>query len=244
MLTHYSHLRHKHPKEYLDVKPSRSCKRLSTSSDCSSTSSSTSQLSIYDAFDKHRIYSTSSKEHKELTKAVAHCLAKDGTQWRSKDLWQCLSILIHDNYKLPSRHHFSRVAIPDLYATTKKERIQVELQQDMEFFSATTDLWSSATMQPYISYSVHFIDRCWRLKSYCLQTHFIPEDHTGANIKDHLLESLSRWNLALEKQVAITTDNGSNVKLACQLLKWTRLSCFGHILDLAIKKGLQDSRIE
>ena len=57
------------------------------------------------------------------------------------------------------------------------------------------------------------------LKSYCLQTHFIPEDHIGCNIENYLIESLARWSLNPEKQVAMTTDNGANVKLACELLK-------------------------
>ena len=99
-------------------------------------------------------------------------------------------------------------------------------------------------MQPYISYSIHFIDHYWGLKSYCLQSHYIPEDHTGANIKEQLMASLSSWNLNSDRQVAITTDNGANVKLACELLQWNRLSCFGHNLDIAVKKGLQDHRIE
>ena len=46
------------------------------------------------------------------------------------------------------------------------------------------------------------------------------------------------------KLVVITTDNGSNIKLACELLTWMRVSCFGHNLDLAINKGLNDPRID
>ena len=50
--------------------------------------------------------------------------------------------------------------------------------------------------------------------------------------------------LILKKLVSITTDNASNIRLACQLLKWKHLSCFGHNLDLAINKGLNDQRID
>ena len=70
----YSHLKYKHPTEYLEVKPQ--FKRLpSTLSD---SSSSTSQASIVDAFEKCKVLSTTSKEHKELTDAVTRCLPKDG----------------------------------------------------------------------------------------------------------------------------------------------------------------------
>ena len=44
--------------------------------------------------------------------------------------------------------------------------------------------------------------------------------------------------------MGVTTDSASNVKLACELLNWQRLSCFGHNLNLAISKGLNDSRVE
>ena len=46
-----------------------------------------------------------------------------------------------------------------------------------------------------------------------------------------------------EKLVGIITDSGSNVKLACDLLNWTRLSYFGHNLNLAVGKGLNDARV-
>ena len=45
------------------------------------------------------------------------------------------------------------------------------------------------------------------------------------------------------KQVAITTDSVANIKLVCELLGWQRLSCFGHNLDLAVNKGLDNGRM-
>ena len=42
----------------------------------------------------------------------------------------------------------------------------------------------------------------------------------------------------------ITTDSGSYVKLACELLGWVRLGCFGHNLNLAVGKRLNDTRIQ
>ena len=72
----------------------------------------------------------------------------------------------------------------------------------------------------------------------------MPEDHTGEHLKDALSASLTEWGLDSTKLIAITTDNGSNIKLACELLTWMRVSCFGHNLDLAITKGLNDSQID
>ena len=61
---------------------------------------------------------------------------------------------------------------------------------------------------------------------------------TGEQLQDALSMSFDEWNLNSSKLVA-----GSNIKLACQLLKLKHLSCFGHNLDLAINKGLKDNQI-
>ena len=57
-------------------------------------------------------------------------------------------------YVLPSRKYFSNTAIPALYAKTR-EKVVSEVGQ-AQFFSATTDLWSSVTTEPYISYTIHY----------------------------------------------------------------------------------------
>ena len=44
--------------------------------------------------------------------------------------------------------------------------------------------------------------------------------------------------------MAATTDNGSNVVAAFNTLNLLRISCFGHNLDLAIKKGLNITQIQ
>ena len=42
---------------------------------------------------------------------------------------------------------------------------------ETHFYSATTELWSSVGMEPYISLTVHYVDGKWKLRSKCLQTH-------------------------------------------------------------------------
>ena len=46
------------------------------------------------------------------------------------------------------------------------------------------------------------------------------------------------WNLTPDRLVVTTTDNGSNFIAGMDLMGWTRLSCFGHNLDLAINHAL------
>ena len=37
---------------------------------------------------------------------------------------------------------------------------------------------------PYISYTIHYINDEGQLCNKCLQTHYLPEDHTGANLAE------------------------------------------------------------
>lgn len=68
----------------------------------------------------------------------------------------------------------------------------------------------------------------------------MPEAHTGINLQEALESTLFQWDLDPEKQICIKTDSGLNIKLACQLLGWQRLSCFVYNL---VKKGLDNEQM-
>ena len=74
----------------------------------------------------------------------------------------------------------------------------------------------------------------------CLQTQFLPHDHTGANLAEAMEAVLESWELSTARQVCLTTDNGANIVCAADLLTWPRLSCFGHNLHLAITNSLKE----
>ena len=107
-------------------------------------------------------------------------------------------------------------------------------------------MWSSSTMEPYMSYSVHFINDECILQSRCLQTLFVPKDHNADNLNYVPTETLAQWNIEADQQVCITTDNGSNILCATTVrLMWTQLSCFGHNLHLAVVNSIKDeSRVQ
>ena len=107
--------------------------------------------------------------------------------------------------------------------------------------AVTTVLWSSDSCHPYLTLTVHFISTNWDLKSFCLDTAALYKDHTGHNIADAISDIFENWNLDMKKLVATTTDNGSNMIAAFNVLD---LSCFGHNLDLAINKGLDHVQVK
>jgi len=179
-------------------------------------------------------YPVGSQKQIEVTEAIAHFIAKDMVPINtvcSAGFKKLISTL-DKRYVIPSRNYFSQVALPSLYAKCR-ESVESDLQK-IEFYSTTTDLWSSRTMEPYMSLTVHYIDDEFQLKSRCLQTSYFPQDHTGDAIAQGLKEMLDAWNLKEEQQVCVTTDNGANIVKAVAINKWNRLQCFGHRLHLAI----------
>ena len=104
-------------------------------------------------------------------------------------------------------------------------------------------MWSSVGMQPYMSYTIHYIDSKWKLQNICLQTQFLPDNHTGINLADVMEAALGLCELDATKQVCLMADNGSNIIRAAEILEWQRLSWFGHNLHLSITKAIKsDSR--
>ena len=97
------------------------------------------------------------------------------------------------------------------------EHAQKELDM-VQFFAVTTDLWS--TSEPYLSYTVYYIDSDLSLQTQCLQTLYALEDHTAANLASVMTETMKTWRLVPSKQVCITTDSGANAVRACKDLNW------------------------
>lgn len=69
-----------------------------------------------------------------------------------------------------------------------------ELRQ-VDYYASTTDLWSSCTTEPYMSYTVHFLTNDFELKTRCLEVAYFPESHTSENMASTLREVLANWSL-------------------------------------------------
>ena len=235
------HLRLHHRKEFSEITRAQSAESRSVKL---LRKNKSIQPTLQACLDQSRKYSTNSKEHRRLTDAVTNFIVRDAAPIYTveKEGFREMVDSLNPRHQLPHKDYFSRIAIPELYERTR-EQIAAKVKKESCYFSATTDLWSSCSSDPYLCITIHYIDPEWNLQSYCLQANYMPESHTGEHLQDVLSTSLAEWGLDSTKLVAITTDNGSNIKLACELLTWMRVSCFGHNLDLAINKGLNDTRI-
>ena len=52
---------------------------------------------------------------------------------------------------------FSQQEIPHLYTTVKESIVDPKLAE-VEYYSTTTDLWTSRATHPYLSYTIYFVD--------------------------------------------------------------------------------------
>ena len=155
----------------------------------------TKQQPRMDTFVKNNLHFKGLNKWKDLTDSVTHCIAKDmlSIQIVIKEGFKTLV----PHYELPSRKYMSKKPIPDLYSVMK---VSVKSQiSTTEYFAATRNIWSSSTMEPYLSYRLHYISQDWEIKTHYLETLYLPQDHTGINIADALESILESWSLKSEK---------------------------------------------
>ena len=234
-----THLRRHHPKHYAELLQAQEKKKSKEKN----LKASEGQAKLKAVDQSAAKYGRGSKKWQELTDSVSYCIAKDMMPIYAveKKGFKTLLKSFDSKYEVPSRKYFSQTALPALYAKTQ-ETVSNELEEVKGggYFAATTDLWSSTTSEPYISYTVHFINHNWELCSRCLQTMFMPEQHTGENIAEAIQATLEAWGLQETRQVCITTDSGSNIINAAERLQMTRLACFGHNLHLGVTNAMKD----
>lgn len=145
---------------------------------------------------------------------------------------------LDSKFKCPSRNYFTQTAIPDKYASLKAS-VSLNLKE-IPFISITTDGWTSAAKDPYLSLTAHYITKDWELRANCLSTMFTPESHTAENIQHFIRDGLNEFGLTTDRVIAASTDSAANMVKACADMKLARIPCFGHLLHNAINKQLDD----
>jgi hypothetical protein len=153
---------------------------------------------------------------------------------------------LEPRYKLPTRQKLSKELIPDLYNATKshiKSMMNGDEKLKLSSVSITTDGWTSATNDSYISFTAHFMDTSFKVHNLCLAVEYFPDSHTADHIACAIDNCLKQWLSAssLSKaQVFVITDNAANMKAALkQLPETVHLTCFAHTLQLVVQTAVK-----
>ncbi len=90
-----------------------------------------------------------------------------------------------------------------------------------------------------MSITAHYVTASWELKEKCLETTYLPDDHTANVLAANLQESTDSWawRVPKEKLSCVTTDNGANIINSFRDLEWPWLNCFGHNLTVAVNSA-------
>ena len=225
----FSHIKDNHPEIYAELTAQRS----------------SNQPTIGEVVERRKKYDAGSRRAKELDHAIAYFLAKDMQPFYTveKQGFQKMVSVFDPKYILPSRNYFSEKEIPRMYSEVRDNIVNPAVTK-ASFYAATTDLWTSCARHPFMSFTIHFTDDKWELKTFCLDTVPILQDHTGHNLAEAIQDVMANWELDPTNLVCVTTDNGSNFLSAFNILNWMRISCFGHNLDLCVNKAIQIDRIQ
>ena len=160
-------------------------KKAKTTVDKEETGDSGKQKNPTKSIERTKLYLRGSQQWKEITGSIVYFLAKEMVPISTVEKPGFTNMLrkLDPKYKVPSRKYFTKTALPSLYTETRDKLVKDP--QEVEYYSLTTDLWSSTgKIEPYLAVTVHYINKEWELKSNCLHTLFMPQDHTEVNISN------------------------------------------------------------
>lgn len=144
---------------------------------------------------------------------------------------------LNHRYQPPSRHDMSNTYIPAWYSVIKHNVIQ-ELAQ-VSKIAITCDGWTSVAQDHYRKVTVHYIYKA-RIQQKVLSTEAVYESQTGPVVAQDIHSILEEFKLT-GKVIAATVDNAYNMDVALRNVKFFKVGCFAHTLNLAAQKvyGIQ-----
>jgi uncharacterized lipoprotein YehR (DUF1307 family) len=114
------------------------------------------------------------------------------------------------------------------------DKTKKDMQNNMKYFSATTDIWSSRVMQGFMALTIHYLTKEFDMINLTLEVSPLFGRHTGDFIRNALNEYFSEWGLGSSNLVMMTRDNGSNIVKACNDWGIPHFGCIGHSLHLVV----------
>ncbi len=107
-------------------------------------------------------------------------------------------------------------------------------QEQVDWFGATTDGWSSDAKEHYRTFTLHFfIPGTWKLVGLVLETAICGGK--DQQIAEFLLSVIAKYQLSVNKIVAVTTDNANAEVAGVRLADLHRVACGCHVLNLTMK---------
>ena len=136
----------------------------------------------------------------------------------------------------------SRTAMTSLLKTTYMETkvsIQSMILRECEFYTLTSDIWSSHTANTYISLMIHYLTEKFQMKVVTLKcVPFSDVHHSGEETAKIIKASLEEVRMPLENMVVYVTDNCSNsAKSRSNIgINVNQPGCVAHTINSIVQK--------
>lgn len=143
---------------------------------------------------------------------------------------------LNRNFKVIDRKTFSNGFLTTVYNEVK-DKVVRELESS-DTVAITTDGWTSAANESYMSLTVHFINRDCELKSFALECRKFPQSSTAVNVCNGVKEMCIDWGI-WDKVKYVTTDNAAYMLSAVGLMRKQHIPCMAHTLNLIVQSSLK-----
>jgi sensor domain CHASE-containing protein len=90
-----------------------------------------------------------------------------------------------------------------------RDRVIVELRDNMSTMTTTEDGWTSDATQSYLGHTGHYLTAAFEPRSVILGVEPMPESHTAANITAKSNEGFSRHHIEHSQVYACTHDRAA-----------------------------------
>lgn len=183
-------------------------------------------------------YPTDSTRRKNIDRAVVRMITVDmhPPSIVEDPGFQSLVHLLDPRYLLPSKKHIMKTLLPSVYSQ-RMEEVRQELAQ-VSYVAFSSELWTSATFERYLTITCHFVTSSWENKSLVLETVGFKKDPSTENVAASFKRVAQTWGIS-NKIVAVVTDDTSNVVAAVRSAGWMHVPCFAHILSTAVSEAIK-----
>ncbi|KAF4145950.1 putative zinc finger bed domain-containing protein 1-like [Phytophthora infestans] len=135
---------------------------------------------------------------------------------------------MHGIYELPSRRTITERM--QAHGQQLRSLLKEKIAEEVDFYSLTTDMWTSRTTDSYIAYTLEVASFCGK--------------HTGVRIRKKVRDLMYTWGLDISRVSKVVRDNGANIVKACHELGVDHFGCMAHSLHLVVSGALAKTKAE
>lgn len=140
---------------------------------------------------------------------------------------------LQPKFEVPSEKYLRVKVIPEIYHQVQFFLKEI-LANDMVTYAITTDSWTSAQQESFLSITVHMNTKDTTRKIAVIRTMPVNYSHTAFALKEELAGIIASWGLP--RPSVILRDSAANISKALEDM--SGVACFLHTLQLVVKHSV------